>query len=251
MKISVCASILVPVMAAACGNGRGATEPPRASESEFHQLRGPELSRARELYRDGRREEGAAILRKLAGDSDWNVRSHAIRVVGESGDRALLPSVHAALADDRLEVRESASRVLMTLGDASSLAPLRKALSDREGVVRSHAADALIRIAGVAELGELAQVVSADPDPAVRAGTVRAMAPLRDPAVAVILISALEDESAIVRGEAADAVAANGAPAGRSALERVAQHDPDPGVRQRAAAALQRLGAPPDGDGKP
>jgi HEAT repeat protein len=243
MKIKVCASILVPVMAAACGNGRGAAEPPRGSATEFHQLRGPDLGRARELYRADRREEGAAILRELAADPDWNVRSHAIRVIGEVGDRTLLPSVHAALNDDRLEVRESASRVLIGLGDASSVEPLRKALSDREGVVRSHAADALIRIAGVAQLEALGQIVSSDPDPAVRAGTVRAMAALRDPAVAAILISALEDESAIVRGEAADAVAANGSPSGRAALERVSRSDPDSGVRERAAAALQRLGA--------
>lgn len=248
MKFTLPISMLVPLLLiAGCGNG-AARSPGRAG-SEFEELRGPDLSRARRLYAEGKREEGAAVLRSLAADSDWSVRSQAIRAIGEVRDADLLPVVHEALRDERLEVRESAGRVLVSLGNASSRAPLRNALSDPDGIVRSHSAEALLRIGGIEELGRIAELLENDTDPTARATIARALGSMRDPAVVPVLIGALDDENPMVRGEAAEAIGATGLAAGRAALENAATNDPDPGVRQRAAAALQRLdGADGDSD---
>jgi HEAT repeat protein len=224
---------------AACGNGAGGS--PRGAGGEFEQRRGADVERARQLYADGRKQEGAAILRDLAANDNWNVRSDAIRTIGAVQDRDLLPVVHTALQDKSPEVRESAGRVLISLGDRSSLAPLHEALSDQTFIVRMHAAEALLTIAGVEELGTVRDLIEKDSDPTVRAHAARVLAGVRDPAVVPILISALGDESAMVRGEAADSLGAVGFASGRAALEKAAKSDPDAGVRDRAAAALQRI----------
>lgn len=234
-------AILLPLIAAGCGNR--AAGPSQRAGTEFEQLRGPDIARARQLYAEKRENEGAAILRALVSNPDWNVRSHAIRAIGEVRDRTLLPEVHAALRDDRLEVRESAGRIMAWMGDSSSRGPLRAALSDREGIVRSHAAAALIAIGGVDELDAVREIVENDADPTARAATARILGELRDPAVLPVLVGALDDESAMVRGEAADAIGAAGFPDGRRALETLTRNDPDPGVRERAAAALRLLDA--------
>ena len=149
-------------------------------------------------------------LRERAVAPDWQVRSHAIRRIGELRDPTLLPVVHAALADERLEVRESAARVLIAMGDSSSLPYLRKALSDRAGIVRSHAAEALIAIGGTSELPAARHLIENDDDPTARAATVRVLGELDDPAVVPILKRALDDQSPIVRGEAAAALKRRG-----------------------------------------
>lgn len=225
---------------ASCGNG--AATPPRTAASGGEALHSSDLDRAKSLYRSQRNLEGAEILRTLAADRDWSVRSHAIRVIGELRDTTLLPVVHAALADERLEVRESASRVLGTLGDATSRAPLREALRDDAGIVRSHAAAGLLRIGGAGELAAVAQLVEDDPDPSVRAVTVMALSASRLPEAIPLLLRALGDDSAVVRGEAVDAAALTGSPEARRRLETIAASDADAAVRERARLALGRMG---------
>ncbi len=240
MKLTVCASILA-ALAAVAGCRNGAPGPAAPARSEYEQLRGPDIARARELYRQGKTAEGAALLRELARDPDWSVRSTAIRAIGDVRDPQLLPVVHGALDDERLEVRESAGRILAWMGDASSREPLHRALGDREGIVRSHAAAALARIGGIDEIPALASLVQNDPDPTARASTVRVLGEIHAPAAVTVLIAALHDESAMVRGEAADALGASGDARARAALTAAAGSDPDPGVRERAGAALRRL----------
>jgi len=232
----------------ACGNGApGSAQQPNP---EYQRLRGSDVDRAQQLYRDGKKKEGAALLRELAKSPDWEVRSNAVRVIGAVRDQELLPEVHGLLADQQMEVRESASRVLTLIGDASSRAPLRKALSDDAAPVRSHAAEALIMLGGVEDLPALAELLEKDEDPSVRAIVAMTLGSVHDPAVVRVLIAALDDESAIVRGEAAGAIGAVGDASGRPALEKVASSDPDGSVRERATLAIQALKAavpPPNG----
>ena len=240
MKIQLSAWLLAPlIFTAGCGNGSAGS--PRSAGGEFEQRRGADVERARQLYAEGKKQEGAAILRDLASHEHWNVRSDAIRTIGAVRDPDLRSVVHTALRDNNEQVRESAGRVLITLGDSSSIASLRAALSDQTFIVRMHAAEALLTIAGVAELGTVRELIQKDPDPTVRAHVSRVLAAVRDPAVVPVLISALGDESPIVRGEAADSLGTVGYASGRAALERAARTDPDSGVRERAAAALQRI----------
>jgi HEAT repeat protein len=127
------------------------------------------------------------------------------------------------------------------MGDASSREPLHRALSDPEGIVRSHAAAALVRIGGIEELPTLRSLVENDTDPTVRASTVRVLGEMHDERMVSLLITALHDESVMVRGEAADALGATGGARARAALETAARSDPDPGVRERAGAALRHI----------
>lgn len=231
--------LLILVMA--CGNGAAGSA--QQQHPEYQRLRGSDVSRAQQLYRDGKKKEGAALLRELAKDPNWEVRSNAVRVIGEVRDQELLPEVHALLGDQQMEVRESASRVLTLIGDSSSRAPLRKALSDAAAPVRSHAAEALIMLGGVEDLPALGQLLEKDVEPSVRAIVAMSLGSVHDPAVVPVLVAALDDESAIVRGEAAGAIGAVGDASGRPALEKIASSDPDSSVRERAALALQALQA--------
>lgn len=240
-----CSWFLLGAALVVCCRG-GAATPPGEAKSEFEQLHGPDLAEAKRLYSQGETERGAAILRKLAGDADWNVRSNAVHTIGEVRDRALLPEVYGALKDARLEVRERASRILQWMGDRSSIAPLREALSDPEGIVRSNSAEALARIGGVEELATLQRVLKEDPDPGVRALTANALGQMHDAAVVPLLVAALGDASALVRARAAEALGETGMEGGRAALEEVAASDPDDGVRATAKAALRRLDARKD-----
>ena len=225
----------------ACGQGAvGSAQEPNP---EYKRLRGSDVTRAGQLYREGKKEEGAELLRQLATDPNWEVRSNAVRTIGEVRDPELLPQVHTLLADPRMEVRESAGRVLTMMADSSSRAPLRKALSDSSAPVRTRAAEALITLRGVEDLPLLEPLLEKDPDSNVRAIVAMSLGGFGDPAVVPLLIGALDDESAVVRGEAVGALGAVGDPSGRSALEKAAASDADSSVRARAAAALEQLQA--------
>jgi HEAT repeat protein len=235
----IIASMVFLMFVTGCGDGtsRSRDEP----VGEFELLRGPEISQARQLYREGKRVEGAAILRELIAHENWTVRSHAIRAIGDAGDQDLLSEVHGALEDNRLEVRESASRVLQHLGNRSSLKPLRRALSDTEGIVRSNSAEALARIGGAKELANLEPLLTRDEDPGVRAMTATALGLIHDPVVVPLLMAALADESTMVRARAAESLGDIGDERSRAALVKLATSDPDSGIRASASAALRRL----------
>jgi HEAT repeat protein len=223
----------------ACGNGSaGSAQQPNP---EYQRLRGSDVNRAQQLYRDGKKKEGADLLRQLATDDNWEVRSNAVRTIGQVRDQDLLPEVHALLADPQMEVRESAGRVLTLMANSSSREALHKALSDPSGAVRARAAEALITLAEVKDLPLLAPLLEKDEDTDVRALLAMSLGGFRDPAVVPLLVGALDDESAIVRGEAVGALGAVGDPSGRPALEKAASSDPDTSVRDRAAAALAQL----------
>jgi HEAT repeat protein len=239
MILRSAAVVTTMLFCARCGNGTAL--PPSERGGQSAALHGRDLSRAKELYREGKRAEGAAILRDLIRNPDWSVRSQAVRTAGEVAGRELLPDIQAALRDERLEVRESAARVLIDLGDATSREPLQQALRDPAGIVRTHAAAALLRILGAEALDIVAPIATQDDDPTARAATVRAIGELHHAAAVPVLTRSLGDSSAMVRGEAADALGANGVIEAREALERAAAGDPDPSVRTRARAALQRL----------
>jgi len=167
---SLCA---VLILAAGCGAG-GASPPPQPA-GEYERLHGSDIERAKRLYAEGKPQEGAAILKPLLKDENWEVRVRAIRAVGDAKDRTLLPEIHAALSDANLEIRESAGRVLTWLGDDSSIPFLLKALSDKEPVIREHSVEALARIGGAGQRETLERVAKEDPDAGVRAAATEAL----------------------------------------------------------------------------
>jgi len=230
--------ILGFIVAAGCGDHRN---PPPASQGEFEQVHGRELSEARRLHAEGKVEESAAILRPLLSDTSWQVRASAISVIGELHERSLLPELHRALKDPALFVRERVTRVLQTVGDASSLPPLREALSDPDAAVRGNIAEALAKLGGATELPALSRLLQRDEDESVRGRTASALGQARLGAAVDPLVSALGDRSPSVRASAAEALGEIGDPRARSALEKSARSDPDNAVRASAAAALEKL----------
>jgi HEAT repeat protein len=229
------------VMPGGSGNSQ---DPP---SGEFEQLRGAELLRARELYDAGRAEEGAKILRSLITHSDWAVRSHAVRTVGEVNDPSLLPELCAALADERVEVRESTSRILSWMGTTKELPALRVSANDPAAVVRGHAAAALARIGGIKEQETVKRLLLEDPDPEVRAQVAISLGDIGKREFVDLLCEALADASDVVRSHAAAALGAIGDKSARPALE-ASRKDPNEYVRRNAEEALRRLGLNGNGD---
>lgn len=223
---------------------------PREPRGEFEQLRGAELAQAVQMYREGNSHDGADLFRQLLADNNWNIRSNAVRAVGEVQDLKLLPDLYLLIEDDRLEVRESTSRVLQWMGDETSIPALLKALTDPEPIVRSNAAEALARIGGPEAVTVLRQILQTEIDPSVRAITASALGQMPDSAVVPILIMALHDSAPMVRIRAAIALGETGKLSGRLALEKVLG-DPNPQVRASAQAALKRLKAEKNGSVKP
>jgi HEAT repeat protein len=227
------------IVAAGCGGYRS---PSPASQGEYEQSHGRELSEARRLHAAGKVEESAVILRRLLSDESWQVRARAISVIGELHERSLLPELHRALEDSSLFVRERVTRVLQTVGDRSSLPPLREALSsESDAAVRGNIAEALAKIGGATELPALSRLLQHDQDDGVRARTAFALGDAGIGAAVDPLILALGDRSASVRERAAEALGKIGDPRARPALEKSGRNDPDSAVRASAAAALGKL----------
>jgi len=217
-----------------------ATSTKIATANEFEELRGADMVRAIEMYRDGNVDEGRILLRQLVADKNWNVRSNAIRTIWEVNDKVLLPEIYAALKDKRLEVRESASRALQFIGDQTSLPYLKSALLDPEPIVRCNAVEALGKLAGASTVGILNNILKTDIDLTVRATTARTLGSIHQEDAIPGLINALNDDSFAVRSEAALALGEIGDSSSIPALEKAAE-DPNIQVRNSAKNALKKL----------
>ena len=228
--------LLLVISAIASGIPPGAV-----GAGEYEAFHGPDLYRAKVLYRAGDREAGAAILRPLLADPDWRVRTYALGAIAEIRGRELLPEIHRALMDPSFEVREAASRLLQQIGDASSRAPLRQALRDPIAIVRSNAAEALVRVAGEEDFAVLEVLLQSDPDPSVRALTAGALGQAEGAFAVPLLLLAVGDTDPVVRMHAAEALGAQGRAEVRPILNVLASEDPDSRVRLSAQQALARI----------
>lgn len=176
-----------------------------------------------------------------------DLRLCAIQSLGMIGDRRAVPDLIRALGERNMPV--AAADALARLGDARALTPLLAAAQDPE-----------LRLWMLRALGELGRPGAetalrawaaadhpAHPDQRVRETAVEALWKLERLTTAqplAALAKTLRDDAdpghrawvAFRLGEARD-------PAGVAALA-AALADPDPGIRERAAAALIRIGAP-------
>lgn len=176
MTNQITAILILVLLVSGCG--AVSAPPAQQSENEYEMLSGPAFACVKELYAAGQKAEAATLLRSLAADDNWEVRTRAVKAIGDANDRSLLPVVHAALTDKSLEVRESAGRVLTWLGDDTSIPPLMKALSDSEPVIRIRAVEALAHIGGESQIKTLTWVAEKDKDPSVRAAAAEALSEL-------------------------------------------------------------------------
>ena len=212
-----------------------------------------------------------ALVRAL-DDEDADVRATAMHSLTTVGDSSALPVLVERLNDPDPRVRLAALDAVGSLGTATELRAVQPLLQDPDPMVRARAAGLLLThgpdpeaertlvqlaesadpearaaayraLRGVETAFDLSLSGLRDPAAAVRAEAVRALAAI-DPQRAVdVLIEALADENALVRGAVADGFGSIGV----AALDPVVGALSSSERRQGALAALERL--PLDGRG--
>ena len=161
---------------------------------------------------------GTEGVMSVIGETDWNdadIRTHACRFAGLSGDQAFGVLLVAALDNGDDTVRADICQSLGALRDAGSVETLCGiALADSNWSVRAAAASALGKIGHASAVEALCQLVVTD-------GTIA------------------------VRGAAVEALAELGNSAASPFLEKVLLFDDDHGVQKKAAESLDQLGWKP------
>jgi HEAT repeat protein len=170
-------------------------------------------------------------------DEHWSVRCAAAGALGRIRSGKATPALLARLHDDDPTVRRAAVTALGELGDTRAAARLVAALQDAglQGV----ALEALRRM-GSAALPELEKAYGGASSEARRL-IVDLAGRMEDRRARRLLLSALADDTAQVRTEAALALGDGGFLDAVQPLMDVKASDPSPAVRQAAATALKKL----------
>ncbi|MDO8873019.1 MAG: HEAT repeat domain-containing protein [Methanoregula sp.] len=150
------------------------------------------------------------LITALKRDEFSGVRWKAAEALSKIGN----PAVELLIAtlqypDD--DVRWKAAIALGEIGNPDAIEPLIQLLSDDDRFVRSRAAHALSMIGNTAAPPLIQALKKGDPD--VRWGAALALGKIKNPIAVEPLILALADEEAMVRAEAASALASIGTPA--------------------------------------
>ena len=87
-----------------------------------------------------------ALIRTAAGDVSIAVRRHAIRALGETGDRTATPHLIAWLQNDHAGIRAQSADALGDMRDPAAVPHLEAILDDPDPGVRRNASTALRRI---------------------------------------------------------------------------------------------------------
>ncbi len=182
-----------------------------------------------------------ALLRAL-GDSNVWLRRRAVwplRMIGST--RAVDALIAALLYDEDEKVRRYAAWALGILGGKRAVNPLIRAFSDSDERVRWDAAVALEKI-GLPAIKPLIMALYYG-GPETRMGAISALAWMRHPSAARMLVVALRDKNTAVRTHAALALGWLGDSRAVPPLIRVLK-DRRPEVRMQAALALGWIGDP-------
>ncbi|MDP3564823.1 MAG: HEAT repeat domain-containing protein, partial [Methanoregula sp.] len=152
----------------------------------------------------------APLITALKRDEFSGVRWKAAEALSKIGNPAVGPLIRALQYPDD-DVRWKAAIALGEIGNPEAVEPLIQLLSDEDRFVRSRAAHALSMI-GEPAVPSLVQALKKG-DYGVRWGAALALGKIKNPLAIEPLIFALADEQAMVRGEAAAALASIGTPA--------------------------------------
>jgi HEAT repeat protein len=218
---------------------------------------------------DGRLDAGAAaglVGALLRPDGDGELRERALALVGQGPLRALRPTLIVLAAREPLapaSVFDALGRIDGALPNEQALRLLgaRDSADHRRAGARYASGDAVQRLPAVLRSDPAAPVRAAaavrwlevegvrgadrvspalrDSDPAVRNGTLMALAKLGPDAVPV-LRAAIETAPPEVARSAVAALQVAGGPASVTLLRQLAESHPDEGVRMLAGAALGR-----------
>ena len=187
-------------------------------------------------------------LLKAVGDDDGEVRAAALRALAATDASAALQPALASLEDPLPEVRCQAIRALPRgdIGQTGVLEKVRYLRDDPQPAVRARAAVAMALAGDPASATAILSSLMADPTPEARALAVRAVGECWDlekvdRAFFLPLISGgLADQSALVRGAAASALADPPVELVEALVRNLG--DEDSAARQEAAVALGRAG---------
>lgn len=213
--------------------------------------------------------EGLRAALSALDDSRPEVRRTAAEILGQLGRAEAVDRLIATLTDRAPDVRAEAVRALAGLRAAEALGGIRACLSDPEAVVRRAAVDGYAALAP--EPAAALRPLAGDPDPHTRARAAAALAAAGETQEAARAISTLlsdlnpstraagleacrdtaicgpdrllvflEDDAAGVRREAVRALASQPDDSGLDRRLSDCLEDPDPRVRDEAAAALRQ-----------
>jgi HEAT repeat protein len=191
----------------------------------------------------------------LLGDSDEDVREMAVRAMGVLGSHADSLAVAARLEDEANDVRAAASDTLVVLRDTLSATVLGAIAAhlrnEDDDEIRAWALRCLAGIGAAAAAQSAAVVASLDDEgthaltPPSRALAVTALAAFGGASAAAQLprmATLLEDDEAVVRAAAVDAVGLVGTADDHGEAISELLCDPDRAVRSAANASLKRWG---------
>ena len=163
-------------------------------------------------------------------------------ILSRHGDPAIEPMIAILRRPESSPSRAWAASVLGELRAERAFPLLVDALGDPDEEVRGKSATALGRLGDPRAVPHLLQDLLADPAPFVRTRIANALGQFHDPAVIDRLVRALGDSAWWVRMRSVEALEQIGDAAEGPLL--LALDDPDPEIRFRSAAALERLRVP-------
>lgn len=147
------------------------------------------------------------VLRALLSDRNALRRAGAAEALGRMGGEAAAVALRGALEDGAAVVRASAARALGLCGDPSTAPVLLPLLSDPDAEVRCAAATALGHIGSPNLAYDVAEALLQPGQPLlVRRALTAALVHIPHPEIQSILLIALVDPDAQVRGYAAEAL---------------------------------------------
>ncbi|HKX27882.1 MAG TPA: HEAT repeat domain-containing protein, partial [Blastocatellia bacterium] len=182
-------------------------------------------------------EQAVALLIEALPDPDREVRRRAADALGTIGGEQAVGPLIATLQDPDREVRRIVIDALGTIGGALAIGPLIEAMQDPDREVRLGAAQALGTIGGEHSVAPLVAVLH-DQDRELRWIAASALEQTRIELLAKGLQAALSHQSPLVRRKAAKVAGYYLLEAAESELQRLAEHDPDPLVKQIAGQGL-------------
>jgi hypothetical protein len=194
----------------------------------------------RSLRKIGSNKAIDAIITALK-DKNREIRKEAASVLGRLRGKRVVEALCSALKDEDKEVRKTAVLSLLEIGSMKAVDPLINILKDECKAIRLVAVPTLGRIKDKRAVEPLIEVLKRDEDEFVRGVAAMALSGFGDDKRVVdSLITALKDESVIVRRNAANTLGRVG---DKSVIPKLTPllKDEDETVRKKAKKAIEEI----------
>ena len=177
-----------------------------------------------------------------AGANGPEVRVACVTALGQIGVAKAIPVLAGLLSDANEDVAAASARALGLLKAKGTVTRLLAALLSRSAKVREASAEALGQIGAVEAVDPLTTLLRRDPETRVRERAAKALGEIGEVRAYDALVEALEDKGPGVRVYAIEALGALKVEKIAARLAVVLEKDPNPLVREAAAAELANVG---------